>query len=200
MKLTQRDFHTLLPPIAATLALFLAAGFLAWWSHSNAHEAGLERDRTAEGKTRIEIRLRQFRSEEVDIRERGLTLRRLQDSGILGEERRLDWLEQVRNTQRELRLPGIKYEFAAQTPLNRTTPSGYAWFNSPLHLQLRLLHEGDLLNALDRIQQEARALVIVRSCQLMPPANVGERREAFVPLNADCHMDWLTARLPTGRN
>jgi hypothetical protein len=160
----------------------------------------VERDRTAEGKTRIETRLRQFRSEEVDIRERGLTLRRLHDSGILGEERRLDWLEKVRNIQRELSLPGLKYEFAAQTPLNRTTPSGYAWFNSPLHLQLKLLHEGDLLNALDRIQHEARALVIVRSCQLMPPASVGERREAFVPLNADCHIDWLTARLPTGRN
>ena len=200
MKLTQRDFRTLLPPLAATLVLFLAAGFLAWWSHSNAHEAGLERDRAADGKNRIETRLRQFHSEEVDIKERGVILRRLQDSGILGEERRLDWLEQVRNTQHALRLPGLRYEFAAQAPINRTTPSGYAWFNSPLHLQMKLLHEGDLLNALDRIQQEARALVIVRSCQLMPPANAGERREAYMPLNADCHMDWLTARQPTGRN
>lgn len=199
MKLTQRDFRKLLPPLAATLALFVAAGTLAWWSHAETGGATQERDRAAEGKTRIEARLRQFHSEESDLKERSALLKRLQDSGILGEEHRLDWMEQLRNTQRDLRLPGLKYEFAAQTPLNRTTPSGYAWFNSPLRLQLRLLHEGDLLNTLERIQQEARAMVIVRSCRLAPPATTSERRESIAPLNADCDMDWLTARQPSGK-
>lgn len=200
MKLTQRDFRTLMLPIAAMLLLFLAAGALAWWSHSDARGAGLERDRANEGKKRIEARLQQFRSEEIDLKERSLLLGRLQKTGVIGEERRLDWLEQLRGTQRELRLPGLKYEFAAQTPINRTTPSGYAWFNSPLHLQVRLLHEGDLLNVLDRIQQGARAMVIVRACKLAPPATAAERREGIIPLNADCDMDWLTVRQPAGRN
>lgn len=200
MKLTRRDFRKLLPPLAATLALFAAAGILAWWSHSETRGAAQERERAAEGKTRIEARLRQFHSEEIDLKERSRLLERLQDSGMLGEERRLDWMEQLGNTQRDLRLPGLKYEFAAQAPLNRTTPSGYAWFNSPLRLQLRLLHEGDLLNALERIQQEARAMVIVRSCRLAPPAAGSERREAVAPLNAECNMDWLTARQQATRN
>ncbi len=200
MKLTRRDFRKLLLPLVATLILFLTAGILAWWSHAETKGAAQERQRAAEGKTRIEARLRQFHSEETELKERGLLLKRLQDSGILGEERRLDWMEQLRNTQRDLRLPGLKYEFAAQAPLNRTTPSGYAWFNSPLRLQMRLLHEGDLLNALEHIQREARAMVIVRSCQLAPPTTAGERREFVAPLNADCNMDWLTARQPSARN
>lgn len=199
MKLTQRDFRKLLPPLAATLALFVTAGILAWWSHAETTGAAQERDRAAEEKTRIEARLRQFRSEESDLKERTLLLKRLQDAGMLGEEHRLDWMEQLRNTQRDLRLPGLKYEFAVQAPLNRTTPSGYAWFNSPLRLQLRLLHEGDLLSALERIQREARAMVIVRSCQLAPPVATGERREVVAPLNADCAMDWLTARQAAGK-
>lgn len=200
MRLTQRDFQKLVLPLVATLTLFGVAGALAWWTHADALLAGMERDRAAEAKSRIEMRLRQFHSEELDLKERGQILQRLQTSGVLGEEQRLDWMEQLHNTQRELRIPGLKYEFSAQVPLNKNAPAGYAWFNSPLHLQLRLLHEGDLLNTLARIQQDAKALVIVRSCKLAPPAAMAEQREAVAPLGADCELDWLTARRPSERN
>ncbi|HLO64166.1 MAG TPA: hypothetical protein VK165_14505, partial [Azonexus sp.] len=159
MKLTQRDFQKLLVPIVVTLLLFGAAGTLAWWTQDDARQAGIERNRAAEAKSRIEMRLRQFHSEERDLQQRSQLLQRLQDSGVLGEERRLDWMEQLRNTQRELRIPGLKYEFSPQVPLGKNALAGYAWFNSPLRLQLRLLHEGDLLNTLSRIQQDAKALV-----------------------------------------
>lgn len=200
MKLSNRDFRKLLPPLLATLALFVAAGSLVWWSQTDAQGASQERARAAEDRNRIEMRLRQFSNEELDLKQRGELMHRLQASGVLGEEQRLDWMEQLRNTQRELRLPGLKYEFSAQTPLNRTPSAGYTWFNSPLRLQLRLLHEGDLLNAIDRIQNESRALVIVRSCKLAPPPMSAERREAPATLNAECEMDWLTAHRPGGRN
>lgn len=200
MKLTPRDFQKLVVPIVATLMLFGAAGTLAWWTQTDARQAGVERNRAAEAKSRIEMRLRQFHSEELDLKQRSQLLRRLQDSGVLGDEQRLDWMELLRNTQHDLRIPGLKYEFSAQVPLNKNAPAGYAWFNSPLHLQLRLLHEGDLLNTLDRIQQEAKALVIVRSCKLAPLPASTERREMTAGLSADCELDWLTARRPTGRN
>lgn len=200
MKLTQRDFQKLLVPIAATLALFGAAGTMAWWTQDDARQAGIERNRAAEAKSGIEMRLRQFHSEELDLKERSQLLRRLQDSGVLGEERRLDWMEQLRNTQRDLGIPSLKYEFSPQVPLNKNAPAGYTWFNSPLRLQLRLLHEGDLLNILSQIQEEAKALVIVRSCKLVPLPASAERREMTARLGADCELDWLTARRPTGRN
>ena len=200
MKLTNHDFRKLVVPIVATLLLLGVAGTLAWWTQADAQQAGLERNRAAEAKSRIEMRLRQFHSEELDLKERSQLLQRLQDSGILGEEQRLDWMEQLRNTQRDLRIPGLKYEFSAQVPLNKNAPAGYAWFNSPLRLQLRLLHEGDLLNTLGRIQQDATALVIVRSCKLVPLPASTERREMTARLGADCELDWLTARRPTGRN
>lgn len=200
MKLTPRDFQKLLVPITTTLLLFGAAATLAWWTQDDARQAGIELNRAAEAKSRIEMRLRQFHSEERDLQERSQLLRRLQDSGVLGEERRLDWMEQLRNTQRDLRIPGLKYEFSPQVPLSKNPPAGYAWFNSPLHLQLRLLHEGDLLNTLGQIQQEAKALVIVRSCKLVQLPTTPERREMTARLGADCELDWLTARRPTPRN
>lgn len=200
MKLTERDLPKLALPIVITLALLGAAGFLAWWTQLYAEQAGRERNRAAEAKSRIEMRLRQFHSEELDLKNRLQALQRMQENGLLGDEKRLDWMEQLRNTQRELRLPGMKYEFAMQAPLNGTAPKTPAWFSSPLRLQLRLLHEGDLLNFLDRIQREAQALVIVRSCKLSPLPATTERRDNAAPLAAECEMDWLTARLPATRN
>ena len=200
MTLTERDLRKLALPIVITLGLLGAAGALAWWTQDDARQAGLERSRAAEAKSRIEQRLRQFHSEELDLKTRLQALQHLQSGGILGDEKRLDWMEQLRDTQRELHLPGMKYEFAAQAPLSGNTPGGPAWFNSPLRLQLRLVHEGDLLAFLDRIQQQAKALVIVRSCKLAPPAGSTERHEIPVGLAAECELDWLTARLPGKKN
>ena len=200
MKLSGRDLQKLALPIIVTLMLFGAAGSLAWWIQNDTRDAGLERERASASKSGIEMRLRQFHSEELDLKERSKVLHALQGSGVLGEEKRLDWMEQLRNTQRELRIPGMKYEFAARVPLNGNTPTGSEWYNSPLRLQLRLLHEGDLLKFLDRIQREAKALVIVRSCKLAPPTASPERRETVAPLNAECEMDWLTGRQPAGKN
>jgi hypothetical protein len=118
----------------------------------------------------------------------------LQDSGITGEERRLDWMEMLRDTQRELRLPGMNYEFGAQTSLDKGDDTTYVWFSSPLRLQLRLLHEEDLLNFLARVQKNAKALVIVRSCKLSPLPRQTDGREAMAQLGAECEMQWLTAR------
>ena len=117
MKLSNRDFHRLALPLAILLLLCGIAGALAWATHRDARQAQIERDRANEAKLRSEARLRQFRSDELDIKERGQLLQRLRDSSILGEEKRLDWTEQLGTLQRELRIPGMKYEFAPQTAL-----------------------------------------------------------------------------------
>lgn len=199
MKLTNRDFRKLLPPLAIMLLLCGVASALAWITASEVRQARTERDRAADSKTSNETRLHQFRNDEQEIKERGQVLQYLQTSGILGEEKRLDWTEQLRDTQRSLRLPGMKYEFSPQTALQDGNAPDYAWFNSPMRLQLRLLHEGDLLNFLDRIQREAKALVVVRACTLAPPpASTGETEKAAM-LGADCELDWLSARRPPGK-
>ena len=199
MTLSNRDFRRLALPLAILLLLCGIAGALAWATERNARQALLERDRASESKQRSDMRLRQFRSDELDIKERSQLLQHLQASGILGEERRLDWTEQLGNTQRELRIPGMKYEFAPQTALLPNGTAGYAWFNSPLRLQLRLVHEVDLLNFLDRLQREAKALVIVRSCKLALPPALTNDQEASAALDADCELDWLTAHRPAGK-
>lgn len=199
MKLTGRDLPKLWLPLLAALAMLTIAGLLVWGSQLDAGKAEQERNRATTAKNQIEQRLRQVRTEEQEIRDRTQLLKQLQGSGITGDEKRLDWMEMLRETQRQLRIPGMSYEFGAQTSLDKGEDATYAWFSSPLHLQLRLLHEEDLLNFLASIQKNAKALVIVRSCKLAPLPRPADGREVMAQLGAECDMQWLTARQASGK-
>lgn len=199
MTLTRRDLRKLALPLAAMLALLLVAGLLAWSTQSDADKAAQERNAANAARNQIEQRLHQARNEEQEIKERARLLQRLQSAGIAGEERRLDWIELLRDTQRQLRLPGMKYEFGVQTAVDGGKVAADGWYASPLRIQFRLLHEGDLLNFLARIQKDASALVIVRACKLAPLPGQPDVRAAPAQLGAECEMQWLTVHRPPGQ-
>ena len=199
MKLTRSDLPKLWLPLLATLALISIAGLLAWATHLEADKAEGERNAAASAKNQIEQRLRQVRTEEQEIKERTQRLQQLQDAGITGEERRLDWMETLRDAHHALAIPGMNYEFGAQTTLDNADDSTQTWFSSPLRLQLRLVHEEDLLRFLARTQKDAKALVIVRSCKLSPLPRQTDGREAMGQFGAECEIQWLTVRRSTGK-
>ncbi|MBS1143656.1 MAG: hypothetical protein H6R14_1062 [Proteobacteria bacterium] len=194
MTLTSRDLRKLLLPLLATVIMLVVAGLLAWGSQLDARKAEYERNTAMTAMNQIEQRLRLVRTEEQEIKDRAHLLQRLQESGITGEERRLDWMELLRDIQGELRIPGMNYEFGVQAALEKNDDQAYAWFSSPMRLQLKLLHEEDLLNFLSRIQKNASALVIVRNCKLSPTPRQGDARETMSQLSAECELQWLTAR------
>lgn len=198
MKLVRRDLVKLRLPLLGTLILLVVAGLLGWWSVRDAEQAERERDVAASGRTQIEKRLRQVRIEEQELKERAQIFQQLQSAGITGEEKRLDWTEMLRQIQSDMRIPGMSYEFGIQKALESVSGAAYAYFASPMRLQLRLRHEEDLLNFLSRVQKEAKALVLVRSCKLSPLANPGEGRAAPAQLAAECELQWITVRRSNG--
>lgn len=198
MKFSRRDFLKLRMPLLAAIAMLAIASLLAWWSAQDSAKARHERNDILARKNQVEQRLSQVRSEEQELRERAEIFRQLQKNGISGEEKRLDWIELLRSTQQELRIPGMNYEFGAQKALESVPGAAYAYFASPLRLQLRLLHEEDLLNFLTRIQQQAKAMVLVRQCKLAPLARSAEAREFAAQLAAECEMQWVTVRRSSG--
>jgi hypothetical protein len=199
MNFTGRDLIKLRLPLLGTLAMLAVVCVLGWWSAGEAGKAAQERDSAASRRNQIEQRLRQARTEEQDLKQRAGIFQALQSTGVAGEEKRLDWTEMLRAIQQELHIPGMTYELGAQIPLENVDGVAYAHFVSPMRLQLRLLHEEDLLNFLNRVEQQAKALVLVRSCKLsrLPPAP-GEQ-SLMAQLNADCELQWITLRRSTGK-
>ncbi len=194
MKLAARDLVKLQWHLLLALALLIAAGFLGYWSHHRAQQAKVGRDIAENHLQQIDTRLRQVRIEEQEIKERTVLFQQLEKSGITGEEKRLEWIELLRDLHRQLRLPGMSYEFGPQLPLELVSGAAYAYQSSHQHIQLRLLHEEDLLNFLQQLQQRAKAMVLVRSCRL----SRSDVNAAQVQLTADCDIEWITLRRSNG--
>jgi hypothetical protein len=180
------------------VVMLLIAGLLIWWSMGLAEKSKRENVAANASKNQVDQRLRQVRTEEQELKEKAQIFQQMQNSGMAGEEKRLDWTEMLRNTQREMRLPGMTYEFGAQIPIDTVEGAAFAYFTSPMRLQLRLLHEQDLLNFLNRIQKEASALVLVRSCKLSPLTRSNDARDGLAQLGAECELQWVTVRRSTG--
>jgi hypothetical protein len=196
MKLEPRDLKKTgwVALLAAILiALAVAAGL---WTSAGARKAQGEHDGAAARKAEVERRLARVRTEEQEIKARTQQFQQMEQAGIIGQEKRLDWTELLRDLQHQLRLPGMSYEFGPQVPLETTTDTGYAYHSSQLKIQFRLLHEEDLLNFINRLQREAKAMILVRDCKLIrsPAANSASGAQ----LNAECTMEWITLRRATG--
>ena len=189
--LTKLQWYALAAVVA--IAIAVAAGF---WSNIGAGKATQERDAAATRKTQTEQRLGQVRTEEQEIKARTQQFQEMEQAGITGQEKRLDWTELLRDLQQQLRLPGMTYEFGPQTPLESSPAAGYAYHSSQLKIQLRLLHEEDLLNFIARLQNEAKAMVLVRNCKMsrLPPGNSADGAQ----LLAECSMEWVTLRRASG--
>ncbi|HRH14377.1 MAG TPA: hypothetical protein PK225_08475 [Azonexus sp.] len=176
------------------IAIAIAAGI---WSASGVRQARAERDAVATRKIEIERRLGRVRTEEQEIKARTQQFQQMEIAGIIGQEKRLDWTELLRDLQRQLRLPGMNYEFGPQIPLDSIPGAGYAYHSSQLKIQLRVLHEEDLLSFVSQLQKQAKAVVLLHGCKLsrLPGASpVGDAAQ----LVGECTMEWVTVRRATG--
>ena len=197
MKLAARDFRKIVwvALLAALLiGLAIAAGL---GSTGGTSKARVERDAAAARKLEIEKRLGRVRTEEQEIKARTQQFQKMELAGMIGQEKRLEWTELLRDLQRQLRMPGMNYEFGPQDPLVSVCDAGYAFHSSQLKIQLRVLHEEDLLNFVGQLQKEAKALVVLRGCKLSRLPGGSTARDA-TQLVGECTMEWITLRRASG--
>lgn len=109
-----------------------------------------------------------------------------QARGLIDRENRLGWLERLQVAAHELDLSSLRYALAAQGAYRPTTlevPGAVT--ASEMALRMTLRHEGDLIDLLDRLRDEAHELLWTRACDLRRPAD-------GPTLEAECTLLWLT--------
>ena len=119
--------------------------------------------------------------------------------GFIGEERRIEWIEILRQIHAQHKLFSIDYKISLQenySPAFFGNLGNFTLHRSVMRLDLEMLHEGDLLTLLDDLRAQPTPF-IVRDCEMkqisgMPinPNNVKAN------LKATCEIDWLTLRDP----
>lgn len=147
----------------------------------------------------IRGRLARAPEEERELRNKITLFRDLEARGIIGQEERLNWVEQMARIKANRRLLDFQYEIAPQkSASNVILPGGsvagdFEFMASSMRLQMPLLHEDDLLGFIADLRRSVHAHILVRDCTVDRIAS-GNARAATEQLRADCTIDWITLR------
>jgi len=158
--------HSLLPAVSAVVALVI---FIAsYWIHGrqDALYAQFSIDQEAVYGDYDEL---VYRRRLVDRYHR--RYEQFRQTGFIGREQRLDWIETMRETTADLDLPSVSYALEPQREVLAPVSSELSGedvriYLSRLTLDVGLIHETDLLRFVDRIQAKAPGLISVDRCTL----------------------------------
>ncbi|MCP4470279.1 MAG: hypothetical protein GY815_06280 [Gammaproteobacteria bacterium] len=117
-------------------------------------------------------------------------------SGLLGEERRLSWIESLESTNDVLRLPTLTYNLNPQEDFKRPgfkLKRGVSVMSSPMDLTIGMLHEEDLFALLEGLRLSIRNLFTVDSCSIIRVSSVDRSLDTRkANLRSQCTIRWVT--------
>ncbi len=125
----------------------------------------------------------------------------LYNKGVIGSEKRLNWIEALRQSGEEIKLPGLQYSIDSQevfTPDFPINHSGYTLYRSNMELNLGLLHEGDLFNLLKYIDKTADGAYTISECTFNMIGNEILMEKGRANISANCLLHWITIDLASG--
>lgn len=121
----------------------------------------------------------------------------LYKNGILGREHRLNWIEVLQEAGNRLSVPSLSYEIRAQKSYYPEFPApagGYSIFVSEMSLEMQLLHEGDLFTLLRFLNEHARGLYSVSSCELTRNFVQLTDDPGAGNVTASCLLEWFSIK------
>lgn len=198
MKLTPKEWRTLqFPLIILGLAVVCMVSLGAYADHQKTQTASALQ--AQEGQLNQARQRYQSSGQEKETIEQYLPVyQRLISEGFIGEEKRIEWVDDMRTIHQENKLFGINYSISVQEPYKpdfNHTPGTFSLHHSIMKLELAMLHEGDLLLLLDELRARKITPFILRQCEITK--RQGATFDKFVPnMQANCELEWLTVREP----
>lgn len=199
MKLNANDFKRLQWSIAFLVLMALVGGGSLWGALTLQKNGEKNMKQSTAARLEVQGKLARARYEEAELRGKIGRFQGLKDRGLIGEERRLDWVEVIARIKTARRLSKLDYEFAPQRLVDASIlPGGAAAgsfeiVSSQMKLRLNLLHEAELLDFLAELRNSVQAMLQVRSCAIEPITDRNVRGNN-AQLKADCTLEWITLR------
>ena len=126
---------------------------------------------------------------------------KLHDKGIIGQERRLSWIETLRRAGEYMKLPVLRYGIESQSrfvPDYSVNAGSFQIYSSTMKLNIDLLHEGDLKKLLDTLSAEAPGIYNVSKCTLRRSGEISINNANKGNISAECELRWLNIKKPNG--
>ncbi|MDH5534931.1 MAG: hypothetical protein OEZ08_05070 [Betaproteobacteria bacterium] len=194
--MTPADLKALQTPLLVlAIVVLLAAGGIYY--------TDLMLDRA---RLRLAGQQEQLKSAEVQLRRSGEEKRvietflggyqQLAQTGFIGEEQRINWLDGLRVANQRTDLFGVDYEITVQRRYpfaSELNPGALQLNESLMRLRFRLLHEGDLMRFFGTLAQTNVGVFAINACNLRRIDTGGVIRvEPHV--TATCELSWITAK------
>lgn len=119
------------------------------------------------------------------------------ERGVIGAEQRLNWIEEIQEINKQLKLPSLKYEINPQIITNIPgveLPDNISVRSSSMQLSAELLHEGDGLLILETLRKKAGGFYALQACKM--DSKIPEGRLDYRPnvsyVEMECMLDWYT--------
>ena len=199
MKFGASDLKRLGLPIAACVVLALA-GVACYFAVDNyLRETKQLAATTTAQRSEVQTKLASATEEEREIKANLQQYQALAARGIVGEEKRLDWIDTITAIKNERRLFNIAFSIEPQKDLDypgfASGGTGVKFVVSRVKIDIQLLHEEDLLNFIDDLAKRGGSYLSVRSCNVQR-AERGSGGTTLAPrLDAACVFDLITIRL-----
>jgi hypothetical protein len=199
MSLTQQDWRKLRYPIIGLGAALILVGLLVSFAdqYRAKNETALQTQQNMLNQARQKYQSSGLEKE--TIIQYLPKYNELLASGFIGEERRIEWIETLRQIHAQHKLFSIDYSIGLQEsykPSFLPNLGNFRLNRSVMSLKLDMLHEGDLLALLDGLHEQTTPF-IVRDCEIKRPIGaVVNTKNITSNMQANCEIDWLTLRDP----
>lgn len=200
MTVRDLDWRFLLARLGGPVALLLVASLL--WGGSTLWRSTRGADLEA-GRANL-ASLAEERRDEVERRHARQAFSRryaeLRRRGIVGADQRLTWVQAARQARQDLGLPYLRYSLGPQQSF--TPPWPDATLMAPvrvsmMEIQAGLVHEQQLVQLLDRLQQ-ATGLMQVRGCTLERLSTDVAPQPGKANVAATCQLGWFAVQPAPG--
>jgi hypothetical protein len=194
MTLTQEELRKLIVPLLAAV-LFIGAGVFLVSSAREARARAHAELLAAQGEHRQNVdRLARIAEEEREVTEKLDVYKHLKRLNILGEERRLEWADAVARIRNQRELLDLTYRVDRQKLVKSLPgkPGTIDFFASTMHVQLDLLHEGDLVRFLGDLRDSGNAYYAVKACSMRRTGQAATGATITPRLRGSCEIDLIT--------
>lgn len=188
-------FYLRRPLIILALALVLSAGVtVAGYYYENSQREQYQVALSALNSTH---RLYSNIVNDIDLLDQYRNLySEYKSSGLVGEERRLSWIESLESTNDVLRLPTLTYNLNPQEDFQRPglkLDRDVSVMSSPMDLTIGMLHEEDLFALLEGLHLSIHNLFTVDSCSISRQGAVSQSLDTRNSnLSTQCTIRWVT--------
>jgi hypothetical protein len=204
MMMDTKDLKRLQWAIAFLIIMSLVGGGAVWTTEQMRKSSNQTLLEATAARKEIQAKLARTRDEQQELTEKLNRFQMLRTRGLIGPEKRLDWIEAIARIKTARRIFKLDYEFAPQRSLDASIlPGGgaagsFEFMSSQMRMQIHLLHERELLDFIADLRADLRktveALVHVRSCTIERLAPSAAERGSKAQLKAECTLEWITLK------